>query len=492
MEDVLDSTQGFVYPSRVGGKEQFPQRVQLVQDFWKMGMWRDDALTYLHPVLRSLCLVCARSLYIVVEAFRRERIRLQAAALTFFTLLSLVPLLAVAFSLFTAFGGLETVGERVKDLVVDALAVQQRDVVTKYLDQFVEGANAGGLGAFGSVTLFVTAVSALTSIERAFNEIWGVTEARTWLRRIQVYLPLVTIGPVLFGVALSSIVAAEGSDYVRLWMESTPGMDALLGLGPVLLYTALFFGLYAFMPNTRVPVAPALVGGFVAAVCWVAAQRIVTIYMGRAISYSAIYGSFGVVPITILWIYISWTLVLLGATVSFAVQSAGTYKPERPVSVREREQIATSLMMVAAKRYVEGKGGCSVQDLVAVARVSSLVGRRLLDELADGGLLMKVVLADEDTGYIPSRPLETISLGDVIGVLRGSLDTSQVRKNFQTPGLELLRAAADMEQARLKQLSLADLLELRTGTTIQLPSESPEGQQTAESLSVADSEPRTP
>lgn len=421
-------------------------------------MWRPDAQARFPPVVGSLIILVCRSLFIVVDAFQRERIRLQAASLTYVSLLSLVPILAIAFSLFTAFGGLERTGEELKLWVVQALAVQQQDIVTEYLDRFIQGANAGGLGAVGSVFLFVTALQTLTSIEKAFNDIWGVNEARSWIRRVQVYLPLVTIGPVLFGVALSSIVAVESSDAISQWVARTPGVRTMIGLGPVLLYTVLLFGLYSFIPNTRVKVGPALVGGFVAASCWVITQRILTENTGRMISYSAIYGSFSVVPITILWIYISWTLVLLGATVSFAVQSSESFEPDRPVSVREREQAATRLMMVIAKWFAEGLGARSAQKIVAAAHVPPRMGRRILEELAEQQLLVKVMLAGEETGYAPARSLEDITLSHVISALRGRPDTNPINEYYQLNSLQLLETAQKEEERCLQEKSLRDLL----------------------------------
>lgn len=421
-------------------------------EFWHRGMWRTDELSGMPAILGRLLILLARSLYIVVDAFRQDRIRLRAATLTFVTMLSLVPLLAVAFSLFTAFGGLAEAGDRIRELVVDAIAVQQREVVTEYLDRFVSGANAGGLGAVGSIFLFVTAVSTLSNIETAFNDIWGVSEARGWIQRFQVYLPLVTLGPVLLGVSFSSIVAVEGSAAVKALVEAAPGLKALFGLGPLLLYGLLFSGLYLFLPNTRVRVGPALLGGGLAGALWVVGQRLFTVYAGRAISYSAIYGSFGAVPVTILWIYVSWTVVLLGATVSFALQSARTYEPERDIRSREREHAATRLVLVVARRFREGLGPTPEQTLIDEAGVPPRLGRRLLETLVDGEVLIKVLLEGDDLGFAPGRPLARTDLADVVEVLRGRAPEGV------WDGRALLEEAAALERQKLASVSLERLL----------------------------------
>lgn len=425
--------------------------IQRARAFWEREMWQLDRAEGMPPVLGRLAVFAGRAAYIVLDAFRQDRMRLRAATLTFVTLLSLVPFLAVAFSLFTAFGGLEEVGERVKALVVDAIAVQQREVVNDYLDRFVGGANAGGLGAFGSITLFVTAVSTISNIETAFNDIWGVAEARGWLRRFQVYLPVVTLGPVLFGVAFSTVVAVEGSATVKSVLEAAPGLRVLLRLGPVLLYTLTFGGLYLIVPNTRVRVVPALLGGAVAGVTWVLGQQVFTVYAARAISYSAIYGSFGAVPLTILWIYVSWTLVLLGATVSFAVQSARTYAPDREVGSREQEHVASRLILEVARRFDAGEGPTSDQTLIDASAVPARLGRRLLARLVERGLLVRVVLQDEDYGFAPGRPLSSLSLADVVEALRGE------PPNLDWPGRALLEDAESEARNRLADRSLEEL-----------------------------------
>ena len=440
-------------------REKIVGFVTALSEFWHRGMWRHERLKGVPPLIGGLVIVFARSLYIVVDAFLRERIRLRAATLTFVSLLSLVPLLAVAFSLFTAFGGLDEVEAHLKNFVIGTLAIQQQKVVTQYLEDFVAGANAGGLGAAGSITLFLTAISTLSNIETAFNDIWGVTEARDWLRRVQIYFPLVTFGPVLFGFALFSIVAAEGHEAVQVVIDRAPYLRAVFGLGPLLAYMILFFSLYAFIPNTKVRVGPALIGGLVASVCWVGAQRLLTNYAGWAISYSAIYGSFGVLPVTILWVYISWTLVLLGATVSFAVQSASSYEPDREIGSREREQVATRLVLAVAQWFADGHAARPAQELINGAQVPPRLGRKLLEELVEGRILVRVLLPREELGYVPAKPLEDLNLGELVNVLRGTSDRVHPPMLVQESGLALLDAGAQAEQNQLCQLSLRDLLE---------------------------------
>jgi membrane protein len=246
---------------------------------------------------------------------------------------------------------------------------------------------------------------------------------------------------------------------VKAVIEAAPMLEALFGLGPVLLYSGLFIFLYLFIPNTSVRVPPALVGGVVAGVLYVLGQQLFTIYAARAISYSAIYGSFGAIPLTILWIYVSWTLVLLGATVCFAVQSARSYEPERKVPQREREQVAGRLVVTVAERFAAGEGPIPAQTLIDEALVPPRLGRRLLEELVEKGLLLEVVRSEEELGYAPARPLERVSLADIVDALRGKGAETPTERPAQRACVARLREADAREAAALGEISLRALLD---------------------------------
>ena len=388
------------------------------KEFWTREIWDATRLHPDKPSLREIGYLGARILYIVVDGFRTERIRLRAAALTYMTLLSLVPALAVFFSLFTAFGGLREIQGRLKLFVVDVLAVTEREQVLAYLDQFVSQVHAGSLGTIGVVVLFFTVISTLANIETAFNDIWGVTKGRSWIERFQVYWPLVTIAPVLLGVSLSVTASFQASDAFKALAATVPIVGWIARLVPVVLTCVSFTLLYHFMPNTRVPIASAALGGLVAGLLWSVAQQLYAVYAANAISYSAIYGSLGVVPLFIIWLYVSWTVALLGATLTFAVQSAGTYEPDREVSHREKEYAAARLMLAVAEHFHRVEGPIPVDKLLNEARISARLARQVLGALVQAGLLAETTTPDGlDTAYVPARPLRATTLADVVNVL---------------------------------------------------------------------------
>lgn len=384
--------------------------------FWSHDIWRIERDRADLPLAARLGILSGRSLYIVVSGFRRERIRLRAASLTYVSLLSLVPAVAVVFSLFTAFGGLADVEHHVKAVIVDALAVSQREVVLEYLDKFVAQTSAGKLGSIGTVFLLFAVISLLTNIERAFNDIWGIGRARSFLQRFQVYWPLVTLGPIVLGLSLSTSAAVESSDTVQNLFEIAPSLRLLFSLGPLLLTCLFFTFLYIVMPNTKVSFRCAAIGGLVGGSLWTLAQKLFTLYAANAITYSAIYGSLGAVPLFVIWVYLSWTVALLGATLTFAVQSVRTFEPDRVVDQEEREHVAARLMLAVAARFYAGGGPTPVEVLLEEVVAPPRLARRVLERLVQSGLLSETT--GEDPGLLPGRPLDKVSLADVVDVLR--------------------------------------------------------------------------
>ena len=394
------------------------ENARRVRGFWNQEIWHRERFPEGAPPLvgRAVVLV-SRTLYVIASGFGRERLRMQAAALTYVTLLSLVPALAVIFSLFTAFGGLEELGERLQTFVLQSLAVQNQGPVEEYLDRFLESANAGQLGVIGTVFLFFAVIALLSDIERSFNDIWGVSRGRGFLQRLQIYWPLVTVGPILFALTISFSAALAASDLVQS-VENALLVFRVVGNITAYVVICLFFSfVYQIVPNTSVRFQSALVGGVVGGSLWLLAQQLYAIFATRAITYSAIYGSLSVIPLFIIWVFVSWLIMLLGAATTFAVQSAKTFEPERPVSQREREQVAIELSLAVAIRYRGNEGASPSQQLIDDAGVPPRVGRRVLETLVDGGILAEVRL-DQETGYLPARPLEHLTVADIVRVMR--------------------------------------------------------------------------
>jgi membrane protein len=449
------------------------ERLHRLRKWWSEDLW---ALHYAnrHPgrseesgvehAAMGFAVLVARSIYIVATGFRRERIKLRASQLTYVSLLSFVPALVVIFSLFTAFGGLGDVKDWVKRFVISSIAVSSQDVVMKYVDSFLKA--SGAIGTFGILFLVVTVISLLSNIERALNDIWGLQRHRTYLQRFQVYWPLITLGPILLGLSLSLTAAFEANKVVAA-IEQSAGIAGLgFKIVPFVLTVGWLTLLYMLLPNTRVPFRCAIIGGTVAGILWEGAKQLYALYTGWILSRPSIYGSLAAVPLFVLWLYVSWVVALLGATLTFAVQNAKTYEPEgireKQPSQRDRELLAARLLVVIARRFEEGAGPIFAQALLDRIQVSPRFARRVLSELVETGLVVETATrAGEECAYLPGRPIETISMADVVRAMRRGAGESEVPIEgdpiSERVCKKLLEAEDTVEKA-LAPMSLAEMI----------------------------------
>jgi YihY family inner membrane protein len=227
----------------------------------------------------------------VARGFRGEKISLRASALTYITILSLVPMLAVAFAIVRA-AGQESLRNSVREFVFTNLAPGTREQIGEYLDQFIARASAGAMGGLGGLFLLLSALSLLHNIERSMNEIWGVTRPRPLLQRALIFWAVLTLGPIGLGTSLLATA------WARSFVEGLPYVPtSLLTLIPLGIIVSVLTFLYAAAPNARVRLRAALAGGVVAGAAWELAKYGYALYASKSIQYSAIYGSLGAIPL---------------------------------------------------------------------------------------------------------------------------------------------------------------------------------------------------
>ncbi len=250
----------------------------------------------------------------VIARFRRDRCTQIAASLTYTTLLSLVPFITIALTLFSAFPVFGSFSAQIKSFLLSYLMpATAGSVITHYTEQFAE--SAGRLGAAGVIFLAVTAMMMMLTMDRAFDTIWQVHRPRPIVRRLVVYWALLTLAPVLVGASLSLTSWLIGLSMGYAKHVPVFGVGILKGL-PVLLTTMAFAMLFKLMPNRYVPVMHALIGGAVASVLFETMNRVFGLYISHFSTYKLVYGAFSSVPIFLVWIYLSWITILFGAVVA--------------------------------------------------------------------------------------------------------------------------------------------------------------------------------
>jgi membrane protein len=373
---------------------------------------------------------------LVVKSFSRNRCPVRAASLAYTTLLALVPLLAVIVSITTSMlqkRGEEPVSRLIEQLVnyiapaldlearstTEATSPGGRERVVKQLTQFIGNIRTGALGITSVLALLFVGISLLRTIEATFNDIWGVTRGRGWVKSIVYYWAAITLGPI-FLIGAVTLTTGSYLDNTRSALDQVPFLSSIVFyLLPFVILSLGFAAFYMLMPNTKVHWKAALVGGAIGGSLWQLNNLFNVLYVSRVVTYTNIYGSLAVLPLFLIGLYFSWLIMLLGAQVAYAFQNRSAYIQERQaesVNQRGREFIAMRLMTHIARNFLQSRRPLSSIELSKELAVPSQLAQKVLCALVQSGLLVEV--NDSDVRFTPARPLEQITAYDIVTALR--------------------------------------------------------------------------
>ncbi len=385
--------------------------------------------TYLHqfgPLGRFVSGVI-RNLYAVIRDIASGQLTLRSMSLVYTTLLSVVPLLAFSFSVLKGLGvhrGLQarlyTVLEPLGDKGVE---------ITDQLMQIVNNVNGSVLGGIGLAFFVYTAVSMVQKIEEAFNYVWYVTKPRNFARRLTEYMLVLLIGPVLIVLALGAVASLQNEAIVQWFANSAvfgPIFAATSKLTPFLIVTAVFSFLYVYMPNTDVRFSSAVVGGVAGGFMWSAIAMIFAAFIANSARAQAIYASFAIAIVTLIWLYLNWLILLIGAQIAFYFQNPAYLRigrREPRLSNAMRERLALNIMLIVGTAFRESGKTINLKSLSEELRIPSLTIEPILQGLEDNGLLA----ATETEDLVPGRDLARIRLSDVLDVVREQGETGSHR-----------------------------------------------------------------
>jgi membrane protein len=389
-------------------------------------------------------------------------ITLHAMSLVYTTLLSMVPLLAVSISVLKGFG----VHDQLEPALANFLAPigEKSAEITGRIIGFVENMKIGVLGALGLVLLIYTAVSLIQKIESAFNHTWRLKSSRSLMQRFSDYLSVIMVGPVLVFSAVG-ITASLGSHHIVGFLNNLPYMSDLLHLAGKLLPFALiitaFTFIYMLVPNTRVRIRSALYGAVIAGGLWQTSGMLFTSFVGGSTKYTAIYSGFAVMLVFMIWLYLSWVILLIGASISFYHQNPDQlkwHKKNLHMSARLRYQLALQAMVSIARAHDRQSDlEPSLENLAAYQQVPVVILERMLDALADDGLVTKS--SDKPPRYLPGASLQRIRLLDILRSARDAEDegqTDSLRRDAVVS--QLLHEVEQMLDAQLEGKTLADFV----------------------------------
>lgn len=387
-----------------------------------------------------------------------DRLPFQANALTFITLLGLVPALAISFSVAKGLG----FSHALQNLLINEYTASQAEVL-KYIINYVDNTRVGTLGIVGLVVLVITLILAISSVEETFNRIWEAGAGRSWLRKFTDYLSILVICPLLV-LSATTVWAALSHHSLVQWMLRSEylGPVAAFGfsLGPFVLLALAFIFIYLFLPNTKVPFISALVAGLVAAFLWWLVQSLYIYFQVGVARYNALYGGFASLPLFMIWVQVSWMVLLYGAELARA-QHACSYGPLPKAILPElnpaqREALALGVMQKVAQRFQTGGPPWSMADLARALKVPQAEVWSVVEDLEEQGLVAEL---SRENQVMPGRSLDNLLVQDVLAAVRGRLDQGrEAGLEQEDPALvELMGKVLAAQEQALGQQRLLDL-----------------------------------
>lgn len=436
--------------------------------------------------LRAFGLRVSRVLVLTARGFHQHRAMVQAAALTYYTVLSIVPMLAVSFAVARGLGAYEQLkndalipflnrylgggdaAEAGAELGPQADGMGQLRSAVDQIIALVDGTNDLPLGMFGLALLLYTAVKLLSAVERSLNDIWGILHGRSLARRFSDYIAIVVVTPILLLVGTASTTALRTlrlkSGVGDVEVDLSGFMTFVLQAAPLaVIWLGLTFAYFA-MPNTRVRISSAAMGGAAAAGLWLVSQfAYVELQIGIA-NYNGLYAGFAALPIFLFWVFFSWVIFLIGAELSYAHHSVPLYTSIARMGTVDhafRESLALRLCGRIADLFLSGERPESAAELAADLEVAPRAVNQVLEHLITAGILVRTGDRDDDF-FLPARDLELVTVLDVLGALKqeegsqplGASTRLDQRVDRILEGLEG-EARASLHNYTLRELALA-------------------------------------
>lgn len=358
----------------------------------------------------------------VAHDLREGNLRLRAAALTYATLLSLAPLLAICFSVLKGIG----LHNQLEPFLLDFLSPlgeQGRDIARKIVG-FVDNIKVGVLGTAGFVALMYGVIAMMREIELAFNDIWRVKRTRSLTQRIRDYLSVLFIGPLSMALSVAMTEAFRHANLAEKWLGIViPGgvFETAAAFMPYALFMFAFTALYMFMPNTPVKLVPALAAGFVATVLWKILGWLFGIFVVGSGSYAAIYSIFAAMMMFMIWVYTGWLVVLIGASLAYYVQHPSNQRIPRRfkhMSMRVREKTALMLCGEIGRGFYAGETPPVLSALAKKLELPALIVGEVAEALIKVGILATTGKAARQ--YMPGCPFDMVSVDEMLKRLRAA------------------------------------------------------------------------
>ena len=405
--------------------------------------------------LKEIYINIIKTVILAVRGFQSENLQTKASALTYSTLLYIVPLLAVLLGIAKGFGFQGTVRQELFDYFPGH--EMELNKAFEFVESYLAQAQGGVIIGVGLILLFYTVINLISSVEDTFNDIWQIQKSRPWYRKISDYLALFLVLPVLMTASsgLSIFMSTLQNSFLGQYLFFTPLMELFLHIAPYIITTLAFTGLYVSLPNTKVRFVNGLVAGFIAGCAF---QLFQFIYISGQIwvsKYNAIYGSFAALPLLLLWLQLSWLICLFGAELSYASQNVKKFSFERDsksISRRYKDFLTLLIASLIIKRFVKGEKPYTADELSDAYRIPIRITTQILYLLTELNIIIEVNYGNDDrvAYYQPAIDVNKITVSylltrmDEYGSENFKIDTSKL---FSKEWKALLKTREDMIKA---------------------------------------------
>ena len=390
-------------------------QLSAIRKFITEDIWR---VTSENTSKRQFILIrIARILILAIKGFLKDRCAQKASALTYYSLLSIVPVAAMAFGIAKGFGF-----EKTLEAELQHRFAGQEDImlwITEFADKYLLSIKGGMIAGIGFLVLMWSVMNVLGSIEQSFNDIWDIKRARSFVRKFSDYISILLVA-ILFLVSSGGMVVFINNQVqgVELFSFASP---LLIAFFPFLLIWIVFTMVLYIMPNTKVKFSAALLGGIIAGTLFQLLQYYYIHFQIGVSRYNAVYGSFAAFPLFLIWLQTSWLIVLFGGEIAFATQNVRSYEFEydtRNISYSYKRLVALLIAHSVVKRFIDGVGGLDVPGLSLELKLPIKLVQDVVYELMEAGVLVEVNADDgKSIYYHPARDVGTFKVSDIIGLI---------------------------------------------------------------------------
>lgn len=388
---------------------------QKIVDFIKRDIWRIKTARI--PRKQFFIIKNLRIAILALRGFNEDKCSLRSSALTFYTLLSIVPIFAMAFGIAKGFGFEKILEQQ----ILEKFPAQNEVIVNiiNFANTMLEHTRGGLIAGIGVIVLFWAVIKVLTNIEKSFNDIWGIKKMRDIGRRLSDYLSVMLVCPIFLILASGVTVFVRSqavmiTERIALLGAISPLIYFLLEFLPYTVIWGVFIFIYIFIPNTKVNWKSGIIAGIIAGTMYQVIQLLYVNFQIGAAKYNAIYGSFAALPLFLVWLQLSWRIVLFGAEISFAHQNVDTYEFEPDclnVSQSFRRLVSLRIANLLVKNFAKGEGPLTAPEISRQLEIPVRLLRDILNELTEAKIAAAIKIEEDRVpAYQPGSDITLMTI----------------------------------------------------------------------------------